>query len=83
MTGTNCDLFTHKSSRSYLNHLVIPEMFSVKLIQTSGWEQHRGCCESVGTNSSTDISTQSNVFPCSLDKMSRSAESKRFLGCDC
>jgi hypothetical protein len=23
MTGTNCDLFTHKSSRSYLNHLVI------------------------------------------------------------
>ena len=24
MTGTNCDLFTHKSSRSYLNHLVFP-----------------------------------------------------------
>jgi hypothetical protein len=23
ITGTNCDLFTHKSSRSYLNHLVI------------------------------------------------------------
>jgi hypothetical protein len=22
MTETNCDLFTHKSSRSYLNHLV-------------------------------------------------------------
>jgi hypothetical protein len=22
MTGTNCDLFTHKSSRSYLKHLV-------------------------------------------------------------
>ena len=22
MTGTKCDLFTHKSSRSYLNHLV-------------------------------------------------------------
>jgi hypothetical protein len=22
MTGTNCDLYTHKSSRSYLNHLV-------------------------------------------------------------
>jgi hypothetical protein len=22
-TGTNCDLFTHKSSRSYLNHLVL------------------------------------------------------------
>jgi hypothetical protein len=22
MTGTNCDLFTNKSSRTYLNHLV-------------------------------------------------------------
>jgi hypothetical protein len=22
MTGTNCDLFTHNQSRSYLNHLV-------------------------------------------------------------
>jgi hypothetical protein len=22
MTGTNCDLFTHSQSRSYLNHLV-------------------------------------------------------------
>ena len=24
MTGTNCDLFTNKSSRSYLNHLAYP-----------------------------------------------------------
>jgi hypothetical protein len=23
MTGTNCDLFTHNHSRSYLNHLVL------------------------------------------------------------
>jgi hypothetical protein len=23
MTGTNCDLFTDKSSRSYFNHLVL------------------------------------------------------------
>jgi hypothetical protein len=23
MTGTNCDLFTHKSSRSHLKHLVV------------------------------------------------------------
>jgi hypothetical protein len=23
MTGTDCDLFTHKLSRSYLNHLVV------------------------------------------------------------
>jgi hypothetical protein len=25
MTGTNCDLFTHNQSRSYLNHLVPAE----------------------------------------------------------
>jgi hypothetical protein len=25
MTGTNCDLFTHKSSQSYLNHLVLTQ----------------------------------------------------------
>jgi hypothetical protein len=24
MTGINCDLFTHKQSQSYLNHLVTP-----------------------------------------------------------
>jgi hypothetical protein len=23
MTGTNCDMFTHNQSRSYLNHLVV------------------------------------------------------------
>jgi hypothetical protein len=28
MTRTNCDLFTHKSSRSYLNHLVLHIFFS-------------------------------------------------------
>ena len=26
MTGTNCDLFTHKQSRSYLNHLVTSQL---------------------------------------------------------
>ena len=26
MTGTNCDLFTHNQSRSYLNHLVLPSV---------------------------------------------------------
>ena len=26
MTGTNCDLFTHNQSRSYLNHLVFGEV---------------------------------------------------------
>jgi hypothetical protein len=34
MTGTNCDLFTHKSSRSYLNHLVI-------VITVYGWTRIR------------------------------------------
>ena len=29
MTGTNCDLFTHKSSRSYLNHLVLACTYSI------------------------------------------------------
>jgi hypothetical protein len=27
MTGTNCDLFTHNQSRSYLNHLVMTDFF--------------------------------------------------------
>jgi hypothetical protein len=27
MTGTNCDLFTHNQSRSYLNHLVYIYIF--------------------------------------------------------
>ena len=26
MTGTNCDLFTHNQSRSYLNHLVFEDL---------------------------------------------------------
>jgi hypothetical protein len=26
MTGTNCDLFTHNQSRSYLNHLVLEQL---------------------------------------------------------
>ena len=29
MTGTNCDLFTHNQSRSYLNHLVHVEWLSM------------------------------------------------------
>jgi hypothetical protein len=29
MTGTNCDLFTNKSSRSYLNHLVLNNFINV------------------------------------------------------
>ena len=28
MTGTNCDLFTHNQSRSYLNHLVLSSSLS-------------------------------------------------------
>jgi hypothetical protein len=31
MTGTNRDLFTHKSSRSYLNHLVFLILFVLNL----------------------------------------------------
>jgi hypothetical protein len=38
MTGTNCDLFTHNQSRSYLNHLVfgtsVPSHYVVCLNNT-------------------------------------------------
>ena len=49
MTGTNCDLFTHNQSRSYLNHLVHGTGFShsvgkqfaaVQLRYTSHRHQH-------------------------------------------
>jgi hypothetical protein len=36
MTGTNCDLFTHKSSRSYLNHLVYIYEYNVTSIKGGG-----------------------------------------------
>jgi hypothetical protein len=37
MTGTNCDLFTHSQSRSYLNHLVLllPRPVSVQFASSS------------------------------------------------
>jgi diaminopimelate epimerase len=35
MTGTNCDLFTHNQSRSYLNHLVLPLHALILCIGTS------------------------------------------------
>jgi hypothetical protein len=33
MTGTNCDLFTHNQSRSYLNHLVYVSINAIILIK--------------------------------------------------
>jgi hypothetical protein len=41
MTGTNCDLFTHKSSRSYLNHLVFDIL---KLCQNRAIEESSCRC---------------------------------------
>jgi hypothetical protein len=47
MTGTNCDLFTHNESRSYLNHLVQcralpwPWEFAFR----TAWSQHSMACE--------------------------------------
>ena len=42
MTGTNCDLSTHKSSRSYLNHLVYElRMAQMGRIVTHGCETWR------------------------------------------
>ena len=37
MTGTNCDLFTHKSSRSYLNHLVLKNVAPSAQKTLSSW----------------------------------------------
>jgi hypothetical protein len=34
MTGTNCDLFTHNQSRSYLNHLVFLCIISIVITHT-------------------------------------------------
>jgi hypothetical protein len=34
MTGTNCDLFTHNQSRSYLNHLVCVYIYIIVLSPT-------------------------------------------------
>ena len=45
MTGTNCDLFTYKSSRSYLNHLVhdFPSIVhSADLFRHQAVGQHEG-----------------------------------------
>jgi hypothetical protein len=46
MTGTNCNLFTHKSSRSYLNHLVftvqnldINECSRILELQAMSWSR--------------------------------------------
>jgi hypothetical protein len=36
MTGTNCDLFTHNQSRSYLNRLVLSHTFYGKTEANSG-----------------------------------------------
>jgi hypothetical protein len=54
MTGTNCDLFTNKSSRSYLNHLVLSKRMGYKKaaqsfhvpqsnLEDRAKKQYRGC----------------------------------------
>jgi hypothetical protein len=40
MTGTNCDLFTHKSSRSYLNHLVYESLSLLKAFKGRNTKRH-------------------------------------------
>ena len=40
MTGTNCDLFTHNQSRSYLNHLV----FWNRKRDTNNWKSKERLC---------------------------------------
>jgi hypothetical protein len=48
MTGTNCDLFTHNQSRSYLNHLVCALYSSPNIIRAIKsrrlrWAGHVAC----------------------------------------
>jgi hypothetical protein len=45
MTGTNCDLFTHNQSRSYLNHLV--QIIDKKL--TKPRDTHFDCTNNLET----------------------------------
>jgi hypothetical protein len=40
MTGTNCDLFTHNQSRSYLNHLVL---LIAEIKESMTLTCHNGC----------------------------------------
>jgi hypothetical protein len=50
MTGTNCDLFTHNQSRSYLNHLVLV----LKHYQRNLKEQGMGLRENYFQNTKYD-----------------------------
>jgi hypothetical protein len=40
MTGTNCDLFTHNQSRSYLNHLVCGRAVAQALVPSRSSPRH-------------------------------------------
>jgi hypothetical protein len=63
MTGTNCDLFTHKSSRSYLNHLVLWDKPYVCLNLTKG-------SDIMGQNKSENTQTFSFIA-CDNDVLTR------------
>jgi hypothetical protein len=52
MTGTNCDLFTHKSSWSYLNHLVLYSLVGVSFL----------CINIVKRNGNFSLNSSNKVF---------------------
>jgi hypothetical protein len=69
MTGTNCDLFTHKSSWSYSNHLVFWWMFQRSLsCPCLGWHcfvlkmEERGFSEIVSTKSTNGHFPEDGIF---------------------
>jgi hypothetical protein len=68
MTGTNCDLFTHKSFRSYLNHLVLTTGVSpsVNWLQRTVHEymQHSTFSSSFTTLISTVVNTSLQISSC-------------------
>jgi hypothetical protein len=52
MTGTNCDLFTHNQSRSYLNHLVYKSQLCKGCVHDAcklNWNSNYTFWEKVGT----------------------------------
>ena len=59
MTGTNCDLFTHKSSRSYLNHLVFYCRFKSSK------------CSAVAALALPDVSKDRNGFTFKVESLRR------------
>jgi hypothetical protein len=78
MTGTNCDLFTHKSSRSYLNHLVIRGKKSTALFPRI---KSQAAGRSVSSRSAVFVFLPQGVGLQPVACYDRGFESRRRRGC--